>query len=155
MQLLLESKNVAKAYQIAKAAHSGQLDKGGNEYIKHPLAVAEMLTTEDEQITALLHDVVEDTPITLQNLREQGFTERVVKAIDCLTKRDTEALDAYLDRVRNNPLATRVKIADLTHNSDIKRIPTPVEKDFTRVKRYAKEIQFLTDNSITAFSLMS
>lgn len=144
MKLLLESKEIAKAYQIAVTAHKRQLDKGGHDYIGHPLAVAEMLMTEDEQIVALLHDVVEDTPITLQNLRKQGFSERIVKAIDCLTKRECETLETYLDRVKSNPLAVKVKIADLTHNSDIKRIPFPKEKDFARIERYKREKEFLS-----------
>lgn len=143
MTLFPESKEIEKAYLIAKSAHKGQLDKGGQDYINHPLAVASFVTTEDEKIVALLHDVVEDTPITLQNLHEQGFSDYIVKAVDCLTKRDGEPLEAYLERVKSNTLAITVKIADLTHNSDLSRIPQPTEKDYKRAERYQKEIAFL------------
>lgn len=143
MKLLLESKTVLQAYQLAKAAHNGQLDKGGNDYINHPVAVAESVSTEEEQIVALLHDIVEDTPMTLENLREQGFSEQVVKAVDCLTKRDGESLKIYLGRVKQNPLARTVKLADLAHNSDLRRIPAPTEKDLSRTRRYQEEIDFL------------
>lgn len=143
MRLLLESKSVEQAYRLAADAHAGQADKGGNPYINHPVAVAEALATEDTQVVALLHDVVEDTPVSLQNLREQGFSERVVKAVDCLTKRDGEPLEAYLERVKQDPLAVTVKLADLTHNSDLRRISSPTEKDYARVERYQREIEFL------------
>lgn len=143
MMLSQSSKEIEKAYQIAKAAHKGQVDKGGHDYINHPLTVAESVNSEAEKIVALLHDVVEDTPITLQNLYEQGFPYYIVKAIDCITKRDNESLEAYLERVKSDSLATTVKIADLTHNSDISRIPKPTKKDYDRIKRYKKEIDFL------------
>ncbi len=143
MKLLLESKEVWKAHQLAIAAHSGQVDKGGSPYINHPVAVAEALETEEEQIVALLHDVVEDTPITLEELLGRGFSRSVVEAVDCLTKREGEAREAYLARIKQNPLATVVKLADLRHNSDLSRIPFPTEKDFARVRKYQKEMEFL------------
>lgn len=143
MKLLLESENVSKALKLATAAHKGQVDKAGVDYINHPVAVAESLATEDAQVVALLHDVVEDTSISLQNISERGFSERVVKAIDCLTKRDRESLRVYLERVKQDPLAVMVKLADLAHNSDLQRIPSPTEEDYTRAERYRREIAFL------------
>lgn len=151
MKLSNVSKNVLKAYNLAKSAHEGQVDKGGKPYIEHPVAVASLVFTDEEKTVALLHDVVEDTPITLSDLQAQGFTTEVVTAVDCLTKRQGEALSDYLNRVKSNTLATTVKIADLTHNSDIRRIPSPTEKDFARVARYKKEIAYLQDTEATLF----
>lgn len=151
MKLSNVSKDVLKAYNLAKSAHEGQVDKGGKPYIEHPVAVASLVFTDEEKIVALLHDVVEDTPITLNDLREQGFTAEVVTAVDCLTKRQDEILGDYLNRVKSNALATTVKIADLTHNSDIRRIPNPTEKDLARVTRYKKEIAYLQDPKATLF----
>jgi len=143
MKLQTESKIVSQAYQLAFAAHQGQVDKGGHPYMNHPVAVAESVDTEEEQAVALLHDVVEDTPISLQNLHEQGFPDRIVNAVDCLTKRDGEPLKSYLERVKQDPLAVKVKIADLNHNSDLRRIAEPTERDYARAERYRREIAFL------------
>lgn len=143
MKLLLESKEVWNAHQLATAAHSGQVDKGGSPYINHPITVAEALETEEEQIVALLHDVVEDTPVTLEELLDRGFSKRVVQAVDCLTRREGEPREAYLARIRENPLATAVKLSDLRHNSDLNRIPAPTEKDLARVEKYKREMEFL------------
>lgn len=131
------------AYQIACAAHAGQVDKGGAPYIEHPTAVANMLTTEDEKIVAYLHDVVEDTPITLADLKAKGFSEVVLAAVDSMTKRAGEAYDTYLARLCANPLAVKVKIADMTHNSDITRIQKPTQKDFARIEKYKKTLELL------------
>lgn len=152
MKLLNESKVVAKAYAIAEKAHAGQVDKGGNAYIEHPLAVANLVTTEEEKAVALLHDVVEDTHITLELLRSLEFSDRIVEAVDCLTKREDEDLGAYLLRVKCNTLATIVKIADLTHNSDLSRLSKPNEKDFARTERYKREIAFLLDSEALLFT---
>ncbi len=143
MKLLLESKEVWKAHQLAAAAHKGQTDKGGSPYINHPIAVAEALETEEEQVVALLHDVVEDTPITLEELLKQGFSQRVVQAVDCLTHREGEPREAYLARIKSDSLATAVKLSDLRHNSDLGRIPIPTEKDFARVEKYKREMEYL------------
>lgn len=102
-----------------------------------------MVNTEIEKTVALLHDVVEDTSITLQNLEEAGFSREIIDVVDCITKRESDSLSSYLARVKSNPIARSVKIADLTHNSDITRIPYPAEKDFVRLGRYKREIAFL------------
>ena len=151
MVLLQESKEVIKAYELAKKAHEGQIDKGGNPYIWHPIAVANLVLTDDEKVVALLHDIVEDTSITLKDLYEQGFSNHIVEAINCLTKYANEPLNEYLNRVKNNPLAVTVKIADLTHNSDISRIPQPKKKDYARVERYKREIDYLQNPMATEF----
>lgn len=143
MKLLLESENVSKALRLATAAHKGQVDKAGVDYIKHPIAVAEFLDTEDEQTAALLHDTVEDTEVTLENLKAEGFSDTALHAVYCLTHKKDESRETYLQRVAENPLAVKVKLADLAHNSDLSRLPAPTEKDFARAERYAKEIAFL------------
>ena len=143
---------IKKAYKIAAEAHEGQIDKGGNPYINHPLAVAQLVKTEIEKTVALLHDVIEDTPITLQYLEEVGFSRDIIAAVDCITKRESETLSSYLARVKSNSVATSVKIADLTHNSDLSRIPAPAHKDFDRLERYKRELDFLQDPNSKIFS---
>lgn len=130
--------------EVAKKAHSGQKDKAGVEYILHPIAVAGMLETEQEKIVALLHDVVEDSHITLNALGNMGFEFDIVTAVNLLTKDGTD-YDKYLERVKKNPLARAVKIADLTHNLDIRRISHPKEKDFQRIQKYKNGLEFLRD----------
>lgn len=146
MRLLLESEIVSKALRLATAAHSGQVDKAGVDYIRHPIAVAESLNTEEEQTAALLHDVVEDTTLTLEDLKREGFSDRVLDAVQHLTHGKNESREAYLRRVKENPLAVRIKLADLAHNSDLSRIKCPTEKDVARVERYKKEAAFLTES---------
>ena len=136
-----------RAYEIAAKAHAGQVDKAGMDYIHHPLTVASFVETDDEKTVALLHDVVEDTFVTLQNLSDAGFSDVVVHAVDCVTKREGEELQEYLQRVKSDRLATAVKLADLQHNSDLSRIPNPTEKDIARAERYRKEIAFLKNNN--------
>ncbi len=145
MKLLLEFPNVSKAYQLALAAHKGQVDKGGKPYINHPVMVAKSVCTEAEQTVALLHDIIEDTDMTLDDLRAEGFSEQVIEAVDCITKRNKEPLNQYLHRVKGNCLATSVKLADLAHNSDLSRISHPTETDYARTERYKKAIVFLLE----------
>lgn len=143
MKLLRESKSVVSALELATAAHRGQVDKAGRDYINHPITVAESLNTEEEQTVALLHDVVEDTDITLDDLRGRGFSDSIVAAVDCLTHRSGEPRDTYLRRIAENPLAVTVKLADLTHNSDLSRLANPTEKDLARAARYKREMEYL------------
>lgn len=146
MKSLNVSSALEKALSLATEAHGGQVDKGGRPYINHPIAVAAMVDSEDEKVVALLHDVVEDTGITLEDLhRKYGFSSKIVYAVDCITKRAGESLHDYLLRVKRSELATAVKIADLTHNSDLSRISEPQAKDIQRVIRYRKELAFLKD----------
>ncbi len=138
---------VALALEVARKAHAGQKDKSGADYILHPIAVAAKVDTPEEKMAAYLHDVVEDTDVTLEDLKALGFPAEVVEAVDCLTKRDGLPLADYLYRVKTNPLARRVKLADLSHNSDISRIPDPKEKDFRRVERYHRETAYLLSDT--------
>ena len=109
-----------KAINIAAKAHQGQADKGGNPYILHPLRVMFSRKTEIERICAVLHDVIEDTDITLVDLRNEGFSEEVIAAIDALTKRNGESYDDFIQRVIKNKIAARVKLNIGTYISNWK-----------------------------------
>ena len=132
-----------KALKIATKAHEGQLDKSGADYILHPIAVADMCNTDDEKIVALLHDVVEDTDVTLPRLRISGFSNDVVNAIDCITKREGEIYDDYLKRVASNELSKAVKINDMKHNSDLGRYKSPTDANIKRNEKYKKKLELL------------
>lgn len=123
---------------LAVNAHHGQFDKGNKPYILHPLKVMHYLNTDDEELQciALGHDLVEDTVITLNGLREIGFSERIIDGIDALTKRDNEPLDVYKQRVFYNVDACRVKMCDLRHNTDIRRLKGVTQKDLDRMTKY-------------------
>jgi len=127
-----------RAIAIATSAHAGQVDKAGRPYVEHPLRVMQQMTTPKAKCVAALHDVVEDSPWTLEQLRAEGFSAHVVDALDALTHRTDETYAAYILRVQQNPLARRVKCADLRDNSDISRIPHPTARDFARLERYQK-----------------
>ncbi|MGN8276736.1 HD domain-containing protein [Pseudomonas sp. SMV71] len=132
-----------KAISIAAQAHEGQIDKGGSPYILHPLKVMLRLRGDEEQMVAVLHDVIEDTEVTLADLRNAGFSEAVLVAIESLTKREDETYQAFIQRAAHNPLARRVKLADLAENSDLSRIEHPGPKDLERVEKYRKASEYL------------
>jgi len=132
-----------RAIAIAAKAHEGQVDKAGNPYIEHPLFVMENVNSLDEKIVAVLHDAVEDSELTFEQLRSEGFSEVIVSAIAAITKIEGEAYTAYLERVMANPIALRVKIADVNHNLDIRRIANPTEADFQRITKYKKVLSQL------------
>ena len=108
------------------------------------MAVASMVNEDNEKIVAYLHDVVEDTNITLADLKEVGFDNDVIEAIDAITKRDGENYDDYIYRVSHNKIAKQVKIADMTHNSDITRFDNPSQKDIERCEKYKKKLKSLS-----------
>lgn len=135
-----------KAIDIAVKCHSGQLDKAGELYILHPMRMMMKMKTEEEKITAVLHDVVEDSDVTINDLRKEGFSERILKAVDALTKRDGESYKKSIERVKKNPLAIKVKVADFEDNMDISRLKRITENDRKRLNRYLryyKEVKFL------------
>jgi (p)ppGpp synthase/HD superfamily hydrolase len=132
-----------KALKIATEAHKGQVDKAGKAYILHPLRVAEKLEREDEKVVALLHDVLEDTPWTLEGLREEGFKGEVLEALDLLTKRDGQEYWDYLAGVKGQELARKVKLADLADNMDLGRLREVSDKDLKRQEKYAKACEYL------------
>jgi (p)ppGpp synthase/HD superfamily hydrolase len=134
-----------KVLAIATKAHAGETDKAGVPYINHPVAVAANFTTDDDQyMTALLHDVVEDTSETLETLLAYGVPRAVVDAVGALTKREGEEYFEYLSRVKRNPIAKDVKIADIRHNSDLSRLSEITPKDEARAAKYEKALMFLT-----------
>lgn len=134
-----------KAIQIAQKAHSGQMDKGGNPYIEHPLYVAAQVGTTELKIIAVLHDTLEDSEITAEGLLREGIPDYLVEAIVVLTHEEGSEKDYldYIRRVAENTLAARVKIADLKHNMDLSRIPDPTPKDLKRRAKYEKALQLL------------
>jgi (p)ppGpp synthase/HD superfamily hydrolase len=137
---------IEDAISLATALHKGQVDKAGTPYILHPLRVMFRLKTEEEQITGVLHDVVEDCEITLDRLAELGYSPEIIEALDYLTKRPQEEHDhdAFISRIRRGPaLARNVKIADIEDNSDLTRIPIPTEKDYKRLEKYRLALQSL------------
>jgi guanosine-3',5'-bis(diphosphate) 3'-pyrophosphohydrolase len=125
-----------RAIAIAAQAHAGQVDKAGQPYILHPLRVMLRLATEEERIVGVLHDVVEDTPVSLQQLRDEGFSESVLSAVEALTKRDGETRLEAGARAAVNSLARVVKLADNAENMDLARISRPTDKDFARIEEY-------------------
>ena len=128
-----------RAIEIATEAHNGQYDKAGNDYIGHPLRVMDMGRTEEEKIVGVLHDVVEDTEWTFALLAAEGFSQEVIDALQCVTKlSENENYDDFIERVKKNPLATAVKINDLSDNMDIRRLPYLSDKDVKRLKKYLK-----------------
>lgn len=138
-----------RAIQIATEAHKGQFDKAGREYIGHPIRVMEMGKTEDEKIVGVLHDVIEDTDWTFERLEAEGFSQEVINALRCVTKTsENENYDDFIDRVKKNPLATAVKINDLTDNMDIRRLPYLSDKDVKRLKKYLKAYKRLTGEPV-------
>lgn len=129
---------LAKMLVIATNAHAGQFDKGGNPYILHPLKVMHYTKSQDEEIQciALGHDVIEDTSVTYQDLRDAGISDRVISALKALTKVPGQTYEEYKAGVFANRDAMVVKAADLRHNSDIRRLKGVTEKDVARVAKY-------------------
>ena len=139
-----EQSMVDLASSIARKAHEGQLDKAGVDYIEHPIYVASQVDTEEEKAVALLHDVIEDSPVSAEGLLQAGLPETVVTAVQVLTKKKEQDYQTYLETVKKNSLARVVKLADLKHNSDLSRLSSITEKDRERLKKYKKAIDFLS-----------
>ena len=137
-----------RAIAIAARAHEGQVDKAGAPYILHPLRMMLAVDTPDARMAAVLHDVVEDTDVTIEQMRAEGFPPEVLHAVEALTKRPEEEDDyeAFIRRVAPNPLAREVKLADLRDNCDLSRIARLTEKDLARVEKYKRAIQYLETN---------
>jgi (p)ppGpp synthase/HD superfamily hydrolase len=134
-----------KAIQIAAQAHEGQKDKSGAPYILHPLRMMMRMESETAMIAAVLHDVVEDSDWTLEQLRGEGFSEEVLQAVNCLTNRDGESYDDFIARVETNSVARQVKIADLEDNMNVKRIGEMSPKDLARIEKYHRAWRALTE----------
>lgn len=134
-----------KALCISFEAHKRQLDKGGLPYVYHPYHLAEQMNDEYSVCAALLHDVVEDTSITLSDLRKYGFPEEVVEAVRVMTHADGVPYMEYISKIKKNPIARKVKLADLRHNSDTSRLPFTDEKTAARIEKYKKAIELLSE----------
>lgn len=128
--------DLQRALEIAVAAHRGQRQKNGLPYVLHPLTLLQAVGSVDAKIVAALHDVVEDSHWTLDELRREGFSARVLEALDRLSRRDGEDYDAYIERVGADPLAREVKLADLADNMNLRRIPELRPKDLERLDKY-------------------
>lgn len=129
--------------RIAYDAHAGQVDKTGLPYIYHPIHLAESMTDENSVITALLHDVIEDTNLTIDELAREGFHEDVLTALTLLTHNPAEEYMDYISRISTCPLARKIKLADLRHNSDPTRLDSVDEKTARRFEKYARAIRLL------------
>lgn len=134
---------LARAIALAAQYHEGQTDKGGRPYIFHPLRLMLKALTEEEQIVAVLHDTIEDTDLTLDVLRRDGFSDEIVEAVDRLSRRDDETYHEFILRIKENRLAARVKILDLQDNMDLTRIKKPSEKDQKRLAKYSRALDTL------------
>lgn len=138
-------KRIRRAYRTALEAHCGQVDKSGADYINHPLTVAAQVSDDVSAIiVALLHDTVEDTALTLDELREKiPLTDDEAAALSLLTHDEKIPYLDYVAAIKSNELARRVKVADLKHNSDLSRINNPSPKDFARVEKYQTALKLL------------
>jgi (p)ppGpp synthase/HD superfamily hydrolase len=132
-----------QAIALASKAHEGQKDKTGAPYILHPLRLMLCMKTESAMIAAVMHDVVEDSSWTLEQLRIEGFSDDMLAILDCLTHRSGESYEMFIDRVRKNPIACQVKIADLEDNMNVLRFSTLTAEDGQRIEKYHHAWQLL------------
>ena len=142
---MIYTEQTKKAMKLCFAAHKDQVDKSGMPYVFHPFHLAEQMTDEATTVTALLHDVVEDTDYTLNDLRAMGFPEAAVDAIAMMTHDPKVPYLDYVAKIKTNPVARAVKLADLRHNSDLSRLDTVDEKALERVEKYRKAIRLLEE----------
>lgn len=142
-----------KAIAIAVEAHRGQIDKAGKSYILHPLRVMLRGKNDSEMIVGILHDTIEDTPVTLEMLRLEGFSDEVLAALSCITKKQGEDYGHFIDRVLTNPLATQVKLYDMEDNMNRDRLPFPTAKDEARFAKYEKYHALLLEKASSFNSL--
>ena len=140
---MIYTKLTKKAMQICFEKHKNQMDKSGVPYVFHPFHVAESMTSEDATIVALLHDVVEDTDTSFEELEQYGFSQSVMDALKLMTHDDNVPYLQYVENLKHNPIAREVKIADLTHNSDTSRLDTITDWDLQRAKKYQKALDIL------------
>ena len=138
--------NLERAIEIAVSAHKGVFDKGGNPYILHPLRVMMLLTTKDEQIVGVLHDVVEDSEDwDFDKLKAEGFSDTVLDSLRSVTKfSEDEDYDAFIQRGLDNSIGRAVKIADIKDNLDVTRIGELKDKDLKRLNKYKRSLKTLT-----------
>lgn len=136
--------NLDTAIAISSRVHTGQVDKADQPYILHPLRVMLKFQSEHERIVAVLHDVIEDSEISLDDLERLGFSATIIEAIDCLTKRAEETYEEFISRVSLNDLARKIKIEDIKDNMDLTRIDSINDIDLARIKKYHRALKFLS-----------
>lgn len=136
-----------RAIAIAATAHAGQLDKNGMPYILHPLRVMMRVEAFDAKIIAVLHDLIEDTEWTPDQLRSEGFSAVILEALDCVTRRETETYEEFVERSSSNALARSVKLADLEDNMNMLRLKEVTAKDLERLERYHRAWRRLHDRA--------
>lgn len=134
-----------KAMKLCFNAHKDQVDKSGMPYVFHPFYLAEQMLDEETTVVALLHDVVEDTDYTIEDLRKMGFSETVLEAISLMTHDEAVPYMEYVEKIKKNRIAAIVKCADLIHNSDLSRLDIVDEKVMKRVEKYKQAIAILDD----------
>ena len=134
---------IEKAISLAIEAHKGKVDKAGAPYILHPLRVMFQMETKEEMIAAVLHDVLEDTAITPDQLKEMGFSETVLEALDSVTKRAGETYEDFVRRAALHPIGKKIKLADLRDNMDLSRLEKITDKDIRRVKKYHSALKII------------
>jgi len=127
--------NLGRAIAIAASAHQDQLDKNGIPYILHPIRLMLKMESEEQMIAAILHDVIEDTEWTLDQLHAEGFSKRIIDLVDLLSRREPESYAEFIERLRADPVAIKIKLADLEDNMDLTRLPEITKKDISRLKR--------------------
>ena len=136
--------NLERAIEIAQEAHKGVKDKGGHDYIHHPIRVMHAMSNDQEKIVAILHDVVEDSDWTFERLKEEGFEDSVIESLRCITKySEEEDYQEFIKRAATNKIATKVKMADIEDNLDLSRLGTLTEKDLIRIEKYKKALKYL------------
>ena len=140
---MIYTEQTVKAMRLCYRAHHGQTDKAGVPYVFHPFHLAEQMTDEDSAVTALLHDVAEDTDYTLEDLAAMGFSKRVMEALRLLTHDPSVPYLEYVAALKENPIARAVKLADLAHNSDTTRLP-PELRNPEREERYRQAVVLLS-----------
>ena len=134
-----------KALKLCFEAHKEQVDKSGMPYVFHPFHLAEQMTDETTTVVALLHDIVEDTDVSFKDLEKQGFSDEIISALKLLTHDESVPYMDYIEAIKKNSIATKVKLADLRHNSDLTRLSVVDEKALRRKEKYEKAIKFLSE----------
>lgn len=142
---MIYTKQTKKALKLCFEAHKNQVDKSGMPYVFHPFHLAEQMADEKSTVVALLHDVIEDTDYTLDNLEEMGFEKDVINALALLTHSSDTLYMEYVAKIKTNSIAKAVKLADLQHNSDLTRLDVVDEKSLKRKDKYAEAIKILTE----------
>lgn len=142
---MIYTQKTKMALKLCFEAHKNQTDKSGMPYVFHPFHLAEQMRDEETTIAALLHDVVEDTDYTIADLEKMGFPANVLEALELLTHNDDTPYMEYVAKIKHNPIAKAVKLADLEHNSDLSRLDVVDEKALKRREKYRQAFCLLNE----------